>query len=127
MLQFLLDTDHLTLFEHGLPQLIQRVVVQPLNTVGISAISVEESVRGRLDVLSRAKNGDERVRRYAQLVESVLLLAQFSIAPYDKITDDEFQRLKSMGLKIGSQDLKIGAVALTQSLTLLTRNRSDFG
>lgn len=127
MLQFLFDTDHLTLFEFGHPQLIERLASLPPDAVGISAITVEKSMRGRLGVLSRAKSGAERVRRYAHLVESLDVLAQFPIAPYDDRAENEFQRLRGLRLKIGSQDLKIASVALVNSLTLLTRNRNDFG
>lgn len=127
MLRFLFDTDHLTLYEHGHPKLIQRLAVEPIGTVGLSAVTVEESLRGRLAVLARSKDGDERVRRYHHLTEAVQLLNQFPIATYDKTAEDEFQRLKSMRLKVGSQDLKIGATALVNAVTLLSRNRQDFG
>ena len=36
------------------------------------------------------------------------------------------QLLRRLRLKVGSQDLRIAAVALVHQLTLITRNRRDF-
>lgn len=57
MLRFLFDADHLTLYQHQHPQLMQRMVLQPPDAVGISAVTAEESLRGRLVSLSQAQNG----------------------------------------------------------------------
>jgi hypothetical protein len=42
MLQFLLDTDHLTLLQHDHPPLMQRLAVSPSDSVGICPVSIEE-------------------------------------------------------------------------------------
>jgi tRNA(fMet)-specific endonuclease VapC len=39
----------------------------------------------------------------------------------------EFARLLSPRLRIGTMDLKIAAIALTQDATVLTKNLKDFG
>jgi predicted nucleic acid-binding protein len=64
MLQFLFDTDHLTLYQHKHPLLMQRIALQ---------------------------------------------------------------HLRAARMRVGTLDLKIAAIALTKGLTVLTRNRSDFG
>jgi tRNA(fMet)-specific endonuclease VapC len=56
----------------------------------------------------------------------VRLFEKFPIAPYDPAADNHFQQLLAMRIRIGTQDLKIGAIALTNHVTLLTRNRRDF-
>jgi tRNA(fMet)-specific endonuclease VapC len=38
----------------------------------------------------------------------------------------EFQRLRKLGVRIGTMDLRIAAIALTLDATLVTRNGSDF-
>lgn len=43
MLRYLLDTDHLTLFEHGHALVIRRMSLQPAGTVGICVVTVEEA------------------------------------------------------------------------------------
>ena len=52
MLKFLFDTDHLTLFDHGHPVLRKKLQSHPPDAVGISVVTVEENVRGRLAAIS---------------------------------------------------------------------------
>jgi tRNA(fMet)-specific endonuclease VapC len=125
MLRFLFDTDHLTLFEHGHGPLGQRLAQEPPDSVGVSLVTVQESLRGRLAQLSQARTGAERVRRYALLASTVQLFHQLPMVPFDQAAENRFQQFR--GLRVGTQDLKIAAVALTQRLVLLTRNRQDFG
>jgi tRNA(fMet)-specific endonuclease VapC len=126
MMQFLFDTDHLTLFEHGHPAVGRNMALQPSGAVGLSVVTVEEALRGRLGALSQAQTPAQRIARYALLRASVQLVNQFPIAAYDQVAEDQFQQLKAQRLHVGSQDLKIAAVALVNKLTLLTRNRQDF-
>ncbi len=127
MLQFLFDTDHLTLYQHRHPQVVQRLLLQPPDAVGVSAVTVEKSLRGRLAALSQARDPTSRIVRYRHLLESLDLLSQFPLVSYDSASDSHFQRLRSLRLKVGTQDLKIAGIALANNLVLLTRNRRDFG
>lgn len=126
MTQFLFDTDHLTLFEHGHATIGQKLAALPPGTVGLTVVTVEEALRGRLGALSQARTGIQRIARYALLRASVQLVNQFPIVAFDQAAEDHFQRLKAQRPRIGSQDLKIAAVALANTLTLLTRNIQDF-
>lgn len=126
MLQYVLDTDHLTLFEHGHAALVARVTAEPVGTVGVTAVTVEEALRGRLAHLARARDVAERIRRYQQMLETVQMLQCFPVASFGQAAEDRFQQLVPLRLRIGTQDLKIAAVVLSRGLTLLTRNRSDF-
>jgi tRNA(fMet)-specific endonuclease VapC len=127
MLQFLLDTDHLTLYDQGHPRLTQRLAMYPKNTIAVSVVTVEESLRGRLGALSRSLDGPTRIRRCAELVGTVQLFCQLPLVHFDQASENHFQQLRALRLRIGTQDLKIAAVALASQLTLLTRNRRDFG
>jgi tRNA(fMet)-specific endonuclease VapC len=127
MLRFLLDTDHVTLYERGQAPLVQCLNASQVVEVGVSAVTVAESLQGRLANVSRARDGPTRIFRYAQLVETVQMLQLFPLIAFDQGSDDQYQRLLAMRLRVGPQDLKIAAVALTNNLTLLTRNRRDFG
>lgn len=127
MLQFLLDTDHLTLYERGHPPLVQRMAVQAPDAVGASAVTVEEALRGRLGYLARPLSGAARVRGYTLLVGTVCLFQQMAIVPFDAASEAAYQHLRTQQLRVGTQDLRIAAVALVNNLILLTRNRRDFG
>jgi tRNA(fMet)-specific endonuclease VapC len=98
-----------------------------LGPFGLAVVTVEESLRGRLGALRRASNGAERIARYAYLVDTLLVLQRFPFIPFDQASENQFQQLVSLRLRIGTQDLKIAAIALANNLILLTRNRRDFG
>ena len=127
MLQFLFDTDHLTLYQHDHPPLMQRLAMQTGDSVGICAINIEEVIRGRLARLGRALAGVYHVEAYAYLVDAVELFRRFPLVPFDDPSEAQFQNLKRSRLRVGTLDLKIAAIAQTHRLTVLTRNRSDFG
>ena len=126
MIQYLFNTDHLTLFERGHPPLLGRVAALPTLSLAVSAISVEEAVRGRLGFLARPLDSSSRQRGYALLVGTVRLLNQLPIVLYDQSCESHYQQLRALRRRIGTQDLRIAAVALANNLTLLTRNRGDF-
>src|SRR5690348_6923033 len=110
MLGYLLDTDHLTHFQHGHPLVIHRVGLQPRASVGISIVTVEEMLRGRMARTSRARDGRARIGHYQLLEETLQLFARFPVVSYDQAVEDEFHRIRH--IRIGTQDLKIAATAL---------------
>jgi tRNA(fMet)-specific endonuclease VapC len=124
MLRYLLDTDHLTLYEHGHALVTRRVTLQPAGTVGISVVTIEEALRGRLAALAQARDGPTRIDRYDWLARTVQLFRQFQNVPYNQPAEDAFQQLRSV--RIGTRDRKIASIALAQNVTLVTRNRRDF-
>ena len=124
MLGYLLDTDHLTLFQHGHPLVVHRLGLHPPATVGTSVVTVEEMLRGRLARVSRAGDGRQRIVHYKLLEETLQLFARFPVVPYDQAVEDEFQRIRH--IRIGTQDLKIAATALANRWVLVTANRRDF-
>ena len=126
MLQFLFDTDHLTLYDHGHRQLRQRYSAALPGTVGISAVTIQEYLRGRLAALVSQKGGPQQIQAYAYLLASLRLFQIFPWVNYDLRSEAQFQQLRALRLRVGTQDLKIASVALVNNVTLLTRNRRDF-
>jgi tRNA(fMet)-specific endonuclease VapC len=125
MLQYLLDSDHLTLYEHGHALVTRRVRSRPPGEVGITVVTVEEALRGRLAKVARAADGPSRIHQYDLLEKTIQFITQFQVASYDQRAEDEFQQLRS--IRIGTQDLKIVSIARANGVTLVTRNRRDFG
>lgn len=126
MLRYLLDTDHLTLLERGHGPLVHRLAAEPAGAVGVSAVTVEEALRGRLGYLSRRLDGAARVRAYALLLGTLELFNRMPVVPFDGACEARYQHLRSLKLRVGTQDQKIAAVALANNLTVLTRNQRDF-
>ena len=127
MPQFLFDTDHLTFFQYKHPPLMQRLAIEPADAVAICPINIEEIMRGRLAVLARVLTGAKHVQAYARLVAAEEMFRVFPLVPFDSSSESRFQQLRAARLGVGTLDLKIAAIALTNGLTVLTRNRSDFG
>jgi tRNA(fMet)-specific endonuclease VapC len=126
MLRYLFDTDHLTLYDHANVNVWRHFSSHPWGDVGISAVTVEEYLRGRLAALSRHQQGQQQVLAYARLVESLQLFAQFPIVAFDPASEAQYRWLRRARVRVGSQDLRIAAIALVYHLVLVTRNRRDF-
>jgi len=116
----------LTLFDHS-HLIVWRHFVRHLpGYVGISAVSVEEYLRGRLAALAKHQSGPLQVQAYSRLVESLQLFQHFFLVGFDAVCETRYQQLRKLRLKVGSQDLRIAAIALVHQLHLVTRNRRDF-
>ncbi|HZG68977.1 MAG TPA: hypothetical protein VEZ12_19735, partial [Herpetosiphonaceae bacterium] len=57
---YLLDTDHVTLEQHGHPSVTARVRLAGPSQVAISVITVEEQMRGWLAVIRGATTAQKR-------------------------------------------------------------------
>ena len=77
--------------------------------------------------LSRPLTGTAHIQAYAHLIAALQMVHLFPIVPFDQACETQFQQLRASDPRIGTRDLKIAAVALANSLTLLSRNRRDFG
>ncbi len=124
---YLLDTEHLSLYAAGHPMVRFRVDAQPPGEVCTCPTTAEEAVRGRLAMIARFRFGLNLINAYRWFVDSLNILRQFPIISYESVSDAHFQRLDTMRLRIGTLDVRIGAVALAHGLTVLTRNKRDFG
>jgi tRNA(fMet)-specific endonuclease VapC len=48
------------------------------------------------------------------------------VVPFDPPAVAQFEELRRQGVRIGTQDLRIAAIALRHQATVLTRNTLDF-
>jgi len=127
MIRFLLDTDHITLHDQGHPLVRQRLLLSPPESIAVSIVTVEETLRGRLAVLARRLEGEALVRAYGKLVENLHFFSSIAIVPFDRDCERRYRDLRSAGVRVGTQDLKIATTGLTHNLIVVTRNRRDFG
>ena len=68
----------------------------------------------------------QQVRPYHRLIRLIDVLAEWEIAPWSERAADEFARLRKARVRIGTQDLKIAALALASDALLLSANLRDF-
>jgi tRNA(fMet)-specific endonuclease VapC len=123
---FILDTDHISLFQRHHPHVAARVLATPPLALATTIVIVEEQLRGRLERVHRAWTDEEVVRAYQNLLATVLYFRTITVIGLDEQTQVIFQSLRAQRVRIGTQDLRIAAVTLRQGATLVTRNREDF-
>ena len=126
MTLYVLDTDHLSLILRGHPRIRERLTTILPEDIAITIITAEEQLRGRLAQVSKAIDGDSRLRAYRYLHQTIGDLAKLHILNYDANANRVFEQLKQQRIRIGSQDLRIAAVTLANEGILVTRNSSDF-
>lgn len=95
--------------------------------VAVTVITLEEQVRGRLNVIARAKTLDEQISAYQGLQQLAMDYRSILIVPFSRVAALKYQGLRKSYPRLGSMDLKIAAISITSNAILLARNRSDFG
>lgn len=126
MTKWVLDTDHVSLLQRGHPAVINKVAtVHPLE-IAITTITIVEQMYGRLDVIKRGKSKQEIVKAYALLRETFNLLCQANILDFSEAAFDIYNDLLKQKIRVGTQDLRIAAIALSVNATVVTRNFKDF-
>lgn len=125
---FILDADHLSHLGDPTPtgmRLLQRLsnAAQP---VAATIVSVEEDLRGWLAQIRNAATADREIAAYGRFQQRVEFFADWMILPWDADAVASLARIRSQGVRIGTQDLRIAAIALAHDAMLLTRNTVDF-
>jgi tRNA(fMet)-specific endonuclease VapC len=125
----LLDTDHMTVLERGgasAQRLRERLVSARPEEAATTVISYEEQTRGWLSYVARARSVPAQIEAYGRLKSHLTMYCAIPVVEFDQRAAEALQRLQRSRLRIGTMDLKIAAIALTHSATLLSRNLSDF-
>lgn len=126
----LLDTDHVSILERQgaeYPVVLANMARHPDEDVGVCVVSVQEQARGCLNLINQAKTPAQLLRGYELLYQVVQFFRNHPLVEFDATAQAEFDRLKALKLGIGTMDLRIAAIARPRGLTLVSRNRSDFG
>jgi tRNA(fMet)-specific endonuclease VapC len=125
---FLLDTDILSLVEQGHPVVLHHVNSHPIADLTVSAISIQEQMQGFQAAVTRARDHQQLALAYDRLVNRLLpVWHRFVVVSFPEPAIRRFEHLRSLRLNVGLMDLRIAAIALESSLTVVTRNRRDFG
>ncbi len=128
MTLYVMDTDLLSLYQRDHPQVCNRISLARANNITIktTVITVEEQYTGRLAQIRKAKTPEVLVAAYNRLLATVSLFSQLEILTYDRTADERFRQFPQMGIRIGTQDLRIASITLVHSGIILTRNHKDF-
>ena len=119
MKKYLLDTNICIYFLKGLFNLDKEIEKAGLSNCYVSEITIAE--------LKFGAENSEHQEKNRKTVD--LFLSKFTIIPIFNSLDvyaKEKTRLRKKGLPLDDFDLLIGATAISNNLTLVTRNLSDF-
>jgi tRNA(fMet)-specific endonuclease VapC len=126
MIQFVLDTDTLTLFQEGHPGVCEQFLRQPPNAVAITVLSVEEQLSGWYAQLRQAKRPEKLAWAYRRMSETIRFLARLEILTYDEKAMQRYEQMRKQKVPIGRTDLRIAATVLEAGTVLVTENLRDF-
>lgn len=126
---YALDSDSVTLFLHHKkqqPKLAKRVLGVPADQVWISIITVKEAIGGVMALIDNPKRAAMAARDCAFLRQIMRDLTDFQILPYDEAARQIFAGMTAAEKRVGGNDCKIAASAMSRNFTVVTRNTKDF-
>ena len=123
---YILDTDHISLLQHHDAYVITNIKRVPLTFRAVTVISLAEQTQGRLAIISKAKTEVDAGRAFQRLYETNEFYRTVRVLPYDEPAAQTFEQLRRQKVRIGTQDLRIAAIALSRHATVVTRNLRDF-
>ena len=125
---FVLDTNHASelIFRTAAGLRLLHRLDESHDDAAVSAITVEESLRGWLAEIRRQAEPRKQIPAYQRLIKQVDIFASWLVLPWDEDAADLYDPLKHLRQQVGTQDLKIACICLAHDATLLTRNVADF-
>ena len=123
---YILDTDHVSLLQRGNTHVLAHLEHVSIDQRAVTIITVTEQIQGRLAVIHQARSEVEVAAGAQRLQETMTFYASIRVLPYDAEAQAQFAQLRRQRVRIGTQDLRIAAITLSQQATLVTRNTRDF-
>ena len=123
------DTDVLSLLLRGDPVCLQKASVIPDDQHGIPIVSAEEVLRGRLDAIRKSQAGKSKMtidETYRRFERTIIDLQNLKILSHSAQAETLVQSWLGQKIKVGISDLRIAAICIVHSATLISRNRRDF-
>ena len=125
-----LDSDHLSILQQPQSPQYERLIAAMDGSADgdfvTTAVSLEEQLRGWLAAINRARKVHDQIAYYARLTGLVDFFSRWHVVAFSQPAADRFAALRKSGIRIGTMDLKIAAIALSNDAVLLSANLRDF-
>ncbi len=127
---YILDTDHIGVLQrksdapYGV--LSRKISQHPQTHFYVTIVSFHEQILGWNAYIARAQDQTGIVRGYSRLERILADFSRAQLLPFDEASADIFEDLRQERIRIGTMDLRIGSIALSNDMTVLTRNLVDF-
>jgi tRNA(fMet)-specific endonuclease VapC len=129
---YILDTDHVSLFHNGNAMVTKRISQKKPESLAVTVITLEEKIKGWLKEINNSNNepfkpNSKLVWAYKGLADEIEFFKSIQLLAFDNRAYETYQFLVLQKLKrIGTQDLRIAAIAKSVNGILVTRNWKDF-
>jgi len=125
----ILDTDCISLLERKSGVEFYRLTerfgeFQPGEITTI--ITFEEQMRGWMAYLAKADSVEKQIIAYEKLNRFLDNYRYIPVIKFDEKAGEVFKDLKRQKIKVGTMDLKIASIAVSQNALLISRNLSDY-
>ena len=128
---YILDTDHWTVLQlregREFDHLVGNMLRHADSDYFVTIVTFQEVMNGWLKFLNNARLASGVVRAYERLE---FLIGQFAAArllPFGESAAHVFDELRSSKIRVSTLDLRIASIAVSNQMTVLTRNTVDFG
>jgi tRNA(fMet)-specific endonuclease VapC len=126
----ILDTDCISLLQRENILLGSHLQTNldkfPTEDIFTTIITFEEQMRGWLSFIAKSKTLEQQIYAYSRLHAFLNNFRQSLVLDFDEKAALEFQKLKSQNIRVGTMDLKIAAISITNDAILISRNLADF-
>ncbi len=129
-MKYLLDTDHISILQKQsgseFAVLIAHIAQVRRADLAFCIISFHEQVLGCNAYIAQAKKSIDIIRGYQRFDRVLATFAAALVLPFDANASSVFDGLVASRVRIATMDLRIASIALSEGLTLVTRNTRDF-
>jgi tRNA(fMet)-specific endonuclease VapC len=123
---YVLDTDHLSLYRYGHPEVSAHIEATPGDELAVTIITIEEQLRAWYTQVRRARDAERLARAYQGLFEVAETSKFIRVLPFTSGTVERYLDLRAQLPRLGKMDLSIVAIALEDDGIVVTRNRRYF-
>jgi tRNA(fMet)-specific endonuclease VapC len=127
---YILDTDHIGVLQRKFDPLFdvlsERISQHSQSDFFVTIVSFHEQILGWNAYIARADDPTGVVRGYSRLERILADFSRAQLLPFDEASADVFEDLRRERIRIGTMDLRIASIALSNGMTVLTRNLVDF-
>lgn len=122
---FLLDTDSASLAFGRNPVILARIQNTPA-PVRLSSVAAEEFLRGTLGLVNKQRDKPGAPAAHALFVSVLQEVGRYEILAYDADAARVYASFSAQVRRVGTQDCRIAASAISRGLTVITANQKDF-
>jgi tRNA(fMet)-specific endonuclease VapC len=123
------DADVLTLILQGDAACVHKPSLIPSLEQGIPVVVIEEILRGRSNVIRQAQAEKSKLsidRAYRLLELAISDFQNIKVLSHTSDAEILVKGWRKQKIRIGNSDLRIAAICVIHSATLISRNRKDF-